>query len=48
MRLVLIVKDSYKVFENRVCLAEYLLSGANTPTKEEIEFIRTQEYKEKA
>lgn len=49
MRLVLIVKNTYTVYEGRVPLVTYETdAGLPAPTKEEIEWIRVQEYKDKA
>ena len=49
MRLVLIVKNTYTVYEGRVPLTTYETDASlPAPTKEEIEWIRVQEYKDKA
>lgn len=49
MRLVLIVENTYTVYEGRVPLMTYETDASlPAPTKEEIEWIRVQEYKDKA
>lgn len=47
-RLVLIDSKKYKVFENKVCVAEYDVVDASKITKEEIEEIRVANYPSKA
>jgi len=44
MRLVLILKDILRVYEDRTMLAEYEYSSPSDLTKENIEHIRTQAY----
>jgi hypothetical protein len=49
MRLVLIVKDSYTVFEGSKAIVEYVLEPNGVfPTAKEVEWIRVQEYRELA
>lgn len=50
-RLVLIDKASqtYRVYENKVCLATFIVDGqSEPPSKEDIEEIRVAAYPEKA
>jgi hypothetical protein len=49
MRVVLIEGNNYRVFDNRVCLAHYILEDdAEKPTVKEIEWLRVQDYPSKA
>jgi hypothetical protein len=48
MRLVLIEKNKYTVYEDRRCIAVFEAEEDNLLTVEEVEELRVAEYKEEA